>query len=202
MYVVNFSETNINQNMNDFLNKSGIEGLENISEYINYSIHSTIKKQMGNVRPELEARYAQKLLNNHMNGNTNAFTSSNGIRSTIHSIDPFKVKALLIKSAIERHAFSMVEEHKISFESDAEKVSQAVTELVANGDMTDVLTWIDSDNRIVEILVESYVALSYQSDKELRDAYERITNSHPKTVKALEQLNLELSLHKVRDKQM
>lgn len=200
--MVNFNETNINQNMNDFLNVSGIEGLENISEYINYGIHSTIKKQMGNVRPELETRYAQKLLNNHMNGNTNAFTSSNGIRSTIHSIDPFKVKALLIKSAIERHAFNMVEDHKISFESDAEKVSQAVTELVANGDMTDVLTWIDSDNRVVEILVESYVALSYQSDKELRDAYERITNSHPKTVKALEQLNLELSLHKVRDKQM
>ena len=202
MYVVNFSETNINQNMNDFLNRSGIEGLENISEYINYGIHSTIKKQMGNVRPELEARYAQKLLNNHMNGNTNAFTSSNGIRSAIRSIDPFKIKALLIKSAIERHAFSMVEDHKISFESDAEKVSQAVTELVANGDMTDVLTWLDSDNRVVEILVESYVALSYQSDKELRDAYDRITNSHPKTVKALEKLNLELSLHRVRDKQM
>ena len=40
------------------------------------------------------------------------------------------------------------------FESDAEKVSQAVTELVANGDMTDVLTWIDSDNRVVEILTK------------------------------------------------
>lgn len=200
MYVVDFNNPNFE--LNSFLNASGIEGLENISEFINFGIHSTITKQMGNVRPELEARYAQKLLNNHMNGNTNAFTNSNGIRATIHSIDPFKIKALLIKSAIERHAFSMGEEHKISFESDAERLSQAVTELLANDDITNVLTWIDSDSRVVEILVESYVALSYQSDKELRDAYDRITNSHPETAKALLQLNLELSLHKINSKQM
>ena len=189
-----------NTDIKSFLNKSGIQGLENISEYMNYGIHSTIINQFGNISPELENKYASKILNNFMVGKSNAFTSSNNIRRNITSIDKFKITILLIRSAIERYAFNAIEKQQTNFENDEDKVSQTITELVARGDLNDVLTWIKSDHRIIQMLIENYVALSYQSDKKLRDIYTQITNSHPKTNKALEQLNLELN--STKEKQM
>lgn len=189
-----------NTDIKDFLNKDGIQGLENISEYINYGIHSTIINQFGNIVQELENQYAIKILNSFIDGKDNAFTSSKYIRKNITSIDKFKITILLIRSTIERYAFNVVEKRQRTFENDEDKVSQTITELVANGDLNDVLTWIKSDHRIIQMLIENYVALSYQSDKKLRDIYTKITISHPKTNKALEQLNLELK--SIKEKQI
>ena len=191
--MVNFSNENIDINKLSFQNDS--EELDYISKYINYGIYFTIIIQLKHVSPESEAEYAIKILNNFLMGKSNAFTSKNNIRANIESIDPFKITVLLIKSAVERYAFNIVRLHKSKMKSKEDTVAQTITEQISEGNLTDILTWINSDSRIIPMLVENYVGLSYQSDEELREAYSYMTSQDSKAKKAMEQLNSKLNSH-------
>lgn len=180
--------------INSLENENIIEELNNISEYINYGIHFTIVKQLGDIKPELEAKHAVKILNNFINGQTNAFTSRNNIRANMKSIDTIKIITLLIKSAIDRYAFNAVKLKKIKMISNEDKVSETITEQLSEGNFEEILDWITSDSRIMDMLIENHIDLYYQGDIDLVEAYAYMTNKQPKAREAIESLSSQFNL--------
>ena len=186
--------------INDLTNENIIEELNNISEYINYGIHFTIVKQLGNIELETEAKYAVKILNNFIKGQTNAFTGKNNIRTNMKSIDSIKIIALLIKSAIDRYAFNTIKLKKLKMESNEDKVAETITEQLFEGNFEEILSWITSDSRIMTMLIENHIDLYYQGDRELIDAYAYMTDRHAKTKIAIKELLSYLKLENEKSK--
>ena len=192
--MVNFNKPNFDYNK--FFNESGIQGLENISAFIDFGIHTTIVKQLGNINQETETRYAINLLKNFTDGNKNTFTNSNNIRTIINTIEPFKLVLIFIKSAIERYAFNVINLNKKSFDTNEDKIAETIVEQIADGNLNDIIDWISSDERILPILIENYIYMSYKKDNQLRKVYNYIVSNCDKSKKAMKQLNLKLNLLK------
>jgi len=196
--MIDFNDSNFDRD--SFFNVRGVEGLENISNFIDFGIRSTIFKQINGINEDLENRYAKQILTNFMKGESKAFTSSNGIRASIITIDKFKIDTIMIKSMIDRHAFNVERLHKLSFTEKTDKIAKMISEFVADGNLVDVLNWINSDQGIMKILIDNYVDIAYQKDLELKEAYAYMTHRNDITNKAMEQLNLELSLNNIKSK--
>jgi len=186
--------------INNFSNKNNIEELDVISKQINYGLHLTIIKQLGSLKPELETKYASQLLKKFINGNLNAFTNENNVRANIKSINSFKIIILLIKSAIERYAFNIVKLKKVKMKNNEDKVSETITEQIAGGNFEEIFNWINTDNRIMDMLIENYINLYYHSDDTLIEAYTYITKKSKKADEAMQQLNSKLKLKNSKSK--
>lgn len=186
--------------MKDFNNINNIEKLEEISTYINDGLSTTIKKQFGKLELELEKKYAIEYLKHFINGENNAFTSLNNIRTNVKSIDIFYIYILLIKSAIERHAFNIVKLKKEKLTINEDVVAETISEQIALGHLNDILNWIISDSRVIFMLIENYINFSYKSSSELNNAYAYICKKNATTNKALEQLNLKLKSMPIKSK--
>lgn len=185
--MVNFNKPNFDYNK--FFNESGIQGLENISSFIDFGIHSTIIKQLGNIDDELENKYAINLLISFTEGNKNVFTNSFDIRKTIDTIEPYKIVLIFIKSAIERYAFNIINLNKKNFDSNEDKIAETIVEQIIDGNLDSILDWINTDERILPILIENYIYMSYKKDNQLRKVYNYIVSNCNKAKKAMKRLN-------------
>lgn len=185
--MVNFNKPNFDYNK--FFNESGIQGLENISAFIDFGIHSTIVKQLGNIDDELENKYAINLLISFTEGNKNVFTNSFDIRKTIDTVEPYKIVLIFIKSAIERYAFNIINLNKKTFDSNEDKIAETIVEQIIDGNLDNILEWIDTDERILPILIENYIYMSYKKDNQLRKVYNYIVSNCNKAKKAMKRLN-------------
>ena len=182
--------------IDNFLNITNLQDLDNLENIINYGIHLTITKQLGPISPDQEIMYANQILVNYINGQKNAFTNLHGIRTIINSISDFIFNALMIKAAIARNAFNITCLHKKTFESNEDQVAKTITEQIADNNFDDILSWINSDNRVMPMLVENYLDISYQKDDALQKAYPYIIEEEPSSNKAFQNLNYLLQLDK------
>lgn len=185
--MVNFNKPNFDYNR--YFNESGIQGLENISSFIDFGIHSTIIKQLGNIDDELENKHAINLLISFTEGNKNVFTNSFDIRKTIDTIEPYKIVLIFIKSAIERYAFNIINLNKKNFDSNEDKIAETIVEQIIDGNLDSILDWINTDERILPILIENYIYMSYKKDNQLRKVYNYIVSNCNKAKKAMKRLN-------------
>ena len=181
---------NPNFDYNRFFNEGGIQGLENISSFIDFGIHYTITKQLGNIDNELENKYAINILKSYTEGNKNVFTNSCDIRNVINTIEPYKIILILIKSAIERYAFNIINLNKKTFKANDDKIAETIVEQMIDGNLENILEWIDTDKRILPILIENYIYMSYKKDNQLRKVYNYIVSNCTKAKKAMKKLSL------------
>lgn len=181
---------NPNFDYNRFFNEGGIQGLENISAFIDFGLHYTINKQLGNIDNELENKYAINILKSYTEGNKNVFTNSCDIRKIINTIEPYKIILILVKSAIERYAFNIINLNKKTFKANDDKIAETIVEQMIDGNLENILEWIDTDKRILPILIENYIYMSYKKDNQLRKVYNYIVSNCPKAKKAMKRLSL------------
>lgn len=175
---------------------NNIDGLKDISDYLDFAISSTIRKQYPNVTEQQERKFAVTILENFMLGNANAFTSQYNIRANMRIIGLEKIKFLLIKTLIEKDAMNKRILHKLIPENYYDECAEYLTNVAYSGGLDQQEEWIRTS---IPAFVDVYVKEVYGKDNEDKKQREDICYENIANSKALEQLNLEMSLHRYKN---
>lgn len=184
----NYSVTNIQA-------FDGVNGLTEVSNYIDFGIKKTIHKQIPNITPEAESYYAKIILKNYMRGDATSFTSQYGIRSNIRLIGQDKVKYLLIKNLIEKHEYNQRVLHKLVPETFGDECAAYITTVACQGNLDQNEDWIMAN---IDAFIDEYVDDTYGLPRESKDQREMMCYQNPQSTLALNKLNLEMSLNRFK----
>lgn len=190
----------INQNFDveSMPNFNNVDGLKAISSYLDFAISSTIRKQIPNITPEGEKYYAKIILENYMNGDARAFTSQHNIRSNVIAIGQERIKSLLLKTMIETGEYNRRVLHQLVPQDQNSEIANVVTNIVYSGqiDEEENRSWMQSN---IESFIEVYVDECYGKPDDIKDQREELCYGNDMTRRALEQLNLEMSLNRIKN---
>ena len=190
-----FDYTSPNFDITNIPDFNGITGLIDISKYLDFSISTTIRKQLPNINEYQEKELAKEVLNGYMSGNNNAFTSKFEIRHQIVRIGRDKLVFLFLKTLIEKWNYSETILRKLIPTDTPEEYSKFVSDMVYSGKTDSYKQWI-SDN--ISTFIDIYVQESYGKTSEQKKQLEELCYANPTTTRTLEQLNLEMSLSRLK----
>lgn len=165
---------------------NNVDSLDIYEDYLDFAIHSTIRKQKPDISIEQEKYLATVLLNNYLNGNNNSFTASHGIRKNISKCGRDKVIQMLMKEAIERSACEESIYHEIKTDSDLEYVCADITTKLIYFKYEEIMGLIENNPEYQKNLIENYVKLKYCSN--IKEGIYKIRESVPKSIFALNSL--------------
>ena len=174
---------------------NNVDGLKDISQYLDFAISSTIYKQKPNVTMEQEKKYAATILKGFMSGDLAAFTSQYNIRKNMQKIGPEKLKALLLKSLLETQAYNERVLHQLSAASFKDQCANYITESAYNGQLKENESWIMSN---IPSFIDMYIEDRYREGIDKKEQLEAICYSNPKTLRAVEQLNLQMHINSIQ----
>lgn len=174
-----------------------LNGLKDISSYMDFGIKKTIHKQIPNITLEMEIYYAKIILKQYMNGDSNSFTSQYNIRNNIGKIGRAKIISLLLKTLIEKSEYSKRVLHRLNPQDFGEECAYYVTDIAYYGQLDNESNqnWIQSN---IESFIDIYVDECYGLTPEGKMQREEMCYGNTLTTKALEQLNLEMKLSQYR----
>lgn len=185
---------NTNFDITSITNSNGVYALGDVEQYLDFAVNQTIRKQLPNITISQEQNYAKKLLNNFFRGDLRAFTSSYNIRASINEIGYDKIFFTFVKAMIERHAFDLEVLHILKPTNEMQEMTQYVTENIKNGYFENLRPFLESN---IGVLIENYVDMKYRIPSDQKDQYNALAYRNPTAARALEQLNLEMSLDRL-----
>lgn len=176
---------------------NNVDGLKDISSYIDFGISSTIHKQFPNITPESEKNYAKIILKEYMNGDPRIFTNKYGIRQNIQKIGSERIKSLLLKTLIEKGEVNRKILHRLTPQDFGDECADYITTITYYGqlDEEENKVWI-KDN--IATFIDIYVDECYGKSPDQKAEREELCYGNSVTTKALEQLNLEMSLNMLK----
>lgn len=148
-----------------------MESLNMVEDYIDYAIHSTIKKQIGDSNQN-EKEWVGILFNKFLDGDTNVFTSNDNIRSNILGMGTKGFYLVLMKNAIEYTAYRHVVMRQTINQSREDFVCSLITDKLSHNEYIDTLKLIKSRDEYKDILINVYTNFKY--GKEGKDKLVRI----------------------------
>lgn len=181
--------------LNEATDSCDLESLKLLEDYIDFSIETTIKKQLPNISEENERRLAVDILENYFSGDRNSFTSTHNIRNNISRCNIDKIISMLMRVAIEKNAYNKVVLRKLTNQNNEDAISDFVTTNIYNGYCSEMMASIKANRDYLNCLIEIYAETKYKN--QYKDNLESISMSEPLSSKALEKLNLEMRLNKV-----
>lgn len=157
---MNFEDANFD--VNSYVENESIDGLNRVKIYLDYSLNTTIKKQIPDISLSDEKMYAKEILYNYFKDDLHAFTSKNNIRHNIYSIGNDVLTKLFIKCMIEKQAYNVLIK-KIEGSSDYnDQCCNYITNRVAHGHYDDIIEWLNDDFENMEEIINTYVDIFYQ----------------------------------------
>lgn len=172
-------------------------GLIEISNYLDFALSTTIRKQLPNITIEQEKGYATKILKSYViDGSSHYFTRDFNIKNNIKKIGKDKVKFLICKHLIECQAYNESILHMMQPTEFIDESAQSLTVQVSKGNFDQIEDWIDKN---MGAFIDDYVSSYYKSD--IKKQLNEIALEHPICNEALTQLNLEMSLRQTKQKQ-
>lgn len=188
-----FMEYETNFDLIKEISSGSLETLNILENYLDYAIHKTIIKQIPDISSSEEKFWAEEILTKFLDGDTNIFTSDNGIRTNMNSISNKKIYQMLIKNAIEFMAYK----EKVLFENDTynnEFILSYITNKIYYNEYDEVRGLITVDSNYKPALINNYLNFKYGSLQ--KSLIERISidGSIPKCREALQ--NLEFNIKK------
>ena len=177
--------------INDITNGT-IEGLSRFEDYIDYGIHSTITKQMGDINVSEEKYWAKSLFTKLLAGDTNIFTSDNNIRKNILSLDSRSFYNLLIKIAIEYTAYKEVVFSQTINNSREEFICSLITDKMAQDEYRETLQLIMVNPEYKESLIGVYSSFKYGSEVKNKISMMITDKNESNTKRAIECLEFNL----------
>ena len=177
---------------------NNIDGLTDISNYLDFGISSTIHKQFPNITLESEKNYAKIILKKYMNGDSSLFTRKYGIRHNINQIGQEKIKNLLLKTLIEKGEVNRRILHRLTPQDFSDECADYITTITYCGQLDEAKNkvWI-KDN--MTTFIDIYVDECYGKSPDQKAEREEMCYGNPFTTKALEQLNLEMNLNRIKN---
>jgi len=175
---------------------NNVDGLKDISQYLDFALSSTIKKQIPNVTENYEKKLATDILNRYMNGETVAFTKKYNIRNNMNKIGRERIKNLLLKTLIEKYEYNTRVLHKLNSNDFNDQCATYVTSVAYNGELDENTDWIQN---CIPCFIEMYIEDGYGKSMEVKNHREDLCYDDSIAIKALEQLNLEMSLNRIKN---
>lgn len=186
-----FRDFNMLYNPVDDLQKGTMESLNNVEDYIDYAIHSTIKKQIGN-SIDNEKQWTKEVFSRFLDGDTNIFTSDNNIRSNILQLEPRSFYLILIKNAIEYTAYKQVVMRQFVNQTREDFICSLITDKLAQNEYGEVLQLVKNRYEYKDILINVYAGFKY--GKESKEQLVSIVKDNDTNAKrAMECLEFNLS---------
>lgn len=191
---MNYTDTNFDiTNIEHF---NSVDGLIEISNYLDFALSTTIHKQLPNISREQEKWYAaEKLKLLSIDGIEKNFSRDFNIRTNISKIGRDKIKFLICKYLIERQAYNERVAHMMIPTEFIDQAAQYLTEQVRIGNFDQIQDWI---NQYMGNFIDSYISSQYNSD--MKEQFSAMALENPNCAKALTQLNLEMSLNQIKQK--
>jgi len=188
---------NFNFNIEEIPSFNNTDSYDELSMYLDFACHTTIKRQMPNIDPESESNYARQLITNYMMGDTDSFTRQFGIRQNVNKIGRDKIRGILISNMIEKEAFNLEQRKLLNATEYPDQCARYITQITASGYLNDGTNyaWITEN---IETLIDSYIKMKYERGEEARTKYQYYASKNPHTQKALEQLNLEMKIESLK----
>lgn len=162
-------------------------------EYLDFAINQTIRKQLPNITIEQEQYYAKIILNKFFQGDFKSFTSTYNIRNNIKEIGQERIFGCLVKAMIEHDAVAKEVHHALQPQNIMQQWASYITENTKMGYLGNITPELYQN---IDVLIENYIDMKYRITEEQSTQYNNLANRNPSTEKALQQLNLELSLAK------
>ena len=189
--------TDQNFDINTIISLNNIDALMEVSNYLDFSIQTTLSKQFPGARDEQVNKYASSTLRRFLNGNTAEFSSAYNTRENMNKVGTTKVRFLLWQTLIERHACNETLAKITNPTEFIDVCAKKATEIIAGGDFTQLSDWFYKNKGT---LIDNYIQVKYSQPESIKNQYQQIALDHPVCSKALEQLNLELQLQEVKEK--
>lgn len=193
--MLDFQFMNPDFNIKDNPNFNDIYGLIDISQYLDFAISQTIHKQLPNVTKEQEKYYATMILNNYMSGDDGAFTSQYGIRGNIREIGRNKIQSLLLKTLIEKDEYNKRVLHKLNSSDFKDNCAEYINHIINNGRLDEQIDWVINN---IPIFIDIYIQEVYGLSIENKRHSEQLCRESYFSNQSLEQLNLEMSLSRLK----
>lgn len=175
----------------EYLGRDSVDNLDNVQNYLDFSIESTIKRQFPDADIKLEKDLAKKILIDYLNGNNLIFTRQNDIRRNMTHINRERVANLLIKTTIEKKAFNDRVRRTLTDENFDDKCVTRLTELISSGNY-ELAKQELQDGSVLNSVVGTYVNNFYKQDEERRKNIEYIAYEDQITERALQTLNIDI----------
>lgn len=166
---------------------NNVEGLNDISEYLDFAIASTIRREVPNITEVKEKELAATILKNYMDGTNVAFTNKYNIKNNIEKIGIERIKTLLLKTLLEKDSRRLLE--KTVPESFAEQCASYVTSSVYYQIDTNE-EWIRNN---IPTFIDVYVEDSYGKTHEAKVEMAEMCYGNNMIIKALENLDNKMS---------
>lgn len=189
---MNFED--INFDINSYIGKNDLNGLNKIGLYLDYALRVTIIKQIPNISFEDERIYAKELLNNYFKGDMHSFTSKNNIRNNIYTIGNERLIELFLKHMIEKHAYNVLIKKLEGSSKYSDQCCNYITNRIAHNRYNDIIEWLNSDFDNIEEIISNYVDIFYQREYDECLDFERLTAKNYDTSKAMNNLCLEVNV--------
>lgn len=189
--------TNNNFDITTINNFNNLDGLDEISNYLDFGINSTLQKHLPHTTEDDKKRLAVTMLESFMNGDPTKFTNDFRIRENILKIGKNKIKFLLCKSLIEKNAYNKRVLHMLSPSEYIDQCADYISQIIAAGEFDKIQDWIDIN---LSHFINEYASFKYNKKEETKEHYNNIALENPVCERALEQLNLEMHLNQIKNK--
>lgn len=168
-----------NFDLSSAVNSNTINSLDVFEEYMDFALSTTIRKQMPEISDEQEKNWAGVLLTNYFNGDSNAFTSSFGIRKNISACDEDKIIQMFLKQAVEKDSYRQGILHRLNTENEIEFICDDLTKKLCSFGYQDVFNIVKTNPVYQKDLIDNYVNFKYRSNikKEISRARENVPNT-------------------------
>lgn len=184
----NFDNTNFD--INEYIKAPTLEKLNRIAIYLDYSLSTTIKKQIPNISISDEKLYAKELLNNYFKGDMHSFTSKNNIRNNIYTIGNKTLINLFLKTMIEKHAYNILVKHMQGSSEYRDQCANYITNRIGKNHYTDITEWLTNDYDNIEEIINNYVDFAYGKSYNDHNDLDNLVSKNYETNKAFEFLSI------------
>lgn len=168
--------------------------LDVVKDYLDYSLETTIKKQIPDININDERLYAKEILCNYFKGDMHSFTSKDNIRNNIYTIGNDNLIKLFLKCMIERHAYNVLIKKIEMPQKYSEQCCRYITNRIAKNHYNDIIEWLNNDFDNIEEIIENYVVIFYKRNKEECKDLETLASQNIETDRALDNLKNEVSI--------
>lgn len=192
--------------------RNDLYDLDNVSNLLNYAVNETINRHYKAETDEEKKNIAQQIIVEYLNGNKSVISNApcpipypedtvdgiNGMRDLINSIDIKNIRYSILNENVLSHAYTEYGLKKIGGYNTNESIAKYVTDVSYSGKLDENIDSLFENQDFLNGMVSNYLNMSYTNDFSLHSCATSLAYSNDITEHALEQINLEKSLNRVK----
>ncbi len=192
--------------------RNDLYDLDNVSNLLNYAVNETINRHYKAETDEEKKNIAQQIIVTYLNGTKSVISNTpcpiqypddiangiNGMRDLLNSMDIKNIRYSILNENVLSHAYTEFGLKKTGGYSTDESIAKYVTDVSYSRKLDENIDSLFENQEFLNGMVSNYIKMSYTNDFSLHSCATSLAYSNAITEQALEQINLEKSLNRVK----